>query len=154
MTTDQNNNLRYSNYNNNNHLDCNHLNNNYLNNNHSNNLSNNNNNNENNGDLTECDQFNGGVGGVGGGCSFGSTTYDLYACVCHHGFSSKSGHYTAYCQYETDKWFHCNDEKVKEVTDSFSMATLKDAYVLFYRKRASNNSYHSTINTNKYSSRL
>lgn len=65
-----------------------------------------------------------------------SCHYELYACVCHHGFSSKSGHYTAYCQHESGRWWHCNDEKVRDVTDSFSVAsTLKDAYVLFYRQQ-------------------
>ena len=39
-----------------------------------------------------------------------SINYKLYACVCHHGYSSKSGHYTAYCQYD-NKWFHFNDER-------------------------------------------
>ncbi len=54
-----------------------------------------------------------------------------------------------------------NDEKVKDVTDSFSMATLKDAYVLFYRQKDS--SYFSSSSgsgstpsslSSKYSSRL
>lgn len=80
-----------------------------------------------------------------------SKRYELYACVCHHGFSSRSGHYTAYCQYDS-KWYHLNDEKVKDATDSFSMSTLKDAYVLFYRQQES--AYSSSSLTSKYTSRL
>lgn len=83
--------------------------------------------------------------------------YQLYACVCHHGYSSRSGHYTAYCQYD-NKWFHFNDERylerhlsltvvsliaftcdrVKDVTDTFSASRLTDAYVLFYKSQSSN----------------
>jgi ubiquitin carboxyl-terminal hydrolase 2/21 len=73
-----------------------------------------------------------------------SKTYYLYACVCHHGYSSRSGHYTAYCQYDS-KWFHFNDERVKDVSETFSASQLGDAYVLFYHQR------NDTIN---YSSRL
>ncbi|XP_017490901.1 PREDICTED: ubiquitin carboxyl-terminal hydrolase 2-like [Rhagoletis zephyria] len=89
-----------------------------------------------------------------------SRQYEVHAAICHHGFSAKSGHYTAYCHYD-GKWFHMNDEKVKDVTDSFSMATLKDAYVLFYRQKDS--SYFSSSSgsgstpsslSSKYSSRL
>nr|XP_046920661.1 ubiquitin carboxyl-terminal hydrolase 2-like isoform X2 [Dermatophagoides farinae] len=78
-------------------------------------------------------------------------TYELYGCVCHHGYLSRSGHYTAYCQYEQQRWYHCDDQKVRDCTDSFSMATLKDAYVLFYRQQ----DHYSSSNTNtRYSSRL
>lgn len=88
-----------------------------------------------------------------------SRQYEVHAAICHHGFSAKGGHYTAYCHYDS-KWFHMNDEKVKDVTDSFSMATLKDAYVLFYRQKDS--SYFSSSGSgstpsslsSKYSSRL
>lgn len=90
--------------------------------------------------------------------------YELYACVCHHGISSRSGHYTAYVQYD-GRWYHMNDEHGKEVTDSFSMATLKDAYVLFYRLTSSSSSIGdssssspsslgNSLSSSRYSSRL
>ena len=60
-----------------------------------------------------------------------SKIYSLYACVCHHGSSSRSGHYTAYCQVD-NRWFHFNDERVSEVKNFDYASTLEDAYILFY----------------------
>ena len=60
-----------------------------------------------------------------------SKTYSLYAAVCHHGSSSRSGHYTAYCQVD-NRWFHLNDERVSEVRNFDFAETLEDAYILFY----------------------
>lgn len=60
-----------------------------------------------------------------------TNTYRLYAAVCHHGSSSKSGHYTAYCQYD-NRWFHFNDDRVTEVRNFDYERTLEDAYILFY----------------------
>jgi len=60
-----------------------------------------------------------------------TNTYRLYAAVCHHGSSSKSGHYTAYCQYDS-RWFHFNDDRVTEVRNFDYERTLEDAYILFY----------------------
>nr|XP_027205033.1 ubiquitin carboxyl-terminal hydrolase 10-like isoform X1 [Dermatophagoides pteronyssinus] len=78
----------------------------------------------------------------------GSTTmatYELYGCVCHHGYLSRSGHYTAYCQYDQQRWYHCDDQKVRDCTNSFSMATLKDSYVLFYRQQQLDHHYSSRL---------
>ncbi|CAG2102919.1 unnamed protein product [Medioppia subpectinata] len=81
---------------------------------------------------------------VNGNITIDGKTYNLYACVCHHGYSSRSGHYTAYCQYDS-KWFHFNDERVKDVTDSFNASQLKDAYVLFYRQSNDSLNYSSRL---------
>jgi ubiquitin C-terminal hydrolase len=59
-----------------------------------------------------------------------SKSFSLSACVSHHGNSSRSGHYTAYCQYNS-KWFHFNDERVSEVRN-FAASDLDDCYILFY----------------------
>lgn len=67
--------------------------------------------------------------------SLSNVTYSLVACISHHGHSSSSGHYTAHCQY-AGKWFHFNDERVRDITSSFdSSKTLQDAYVLFYEQQ-------------------
>ena len=61
-----------------------------------------------------------------------SRSYTLLSSVCHHGSSSRSGHYTAYCRFD-DRWFHFNDERVSEVTRHIdSSDTLEDSYILFY----------------------
>lgn len=38
------------------------------------------------------------------------TSYQLQACISHHGHSSSSGHYTSHCKYSS-KWFHFNDDR-------------------------------------------
>lgn len=38
------------------------------------------------------------------------TTYQLSACISHHGHSASSGHYTSHCKYSTS-WFHFNDDR-------------------------------------------
>lgn len=42
--------------------------------------------------------------------TFNGTTYNLVACISHHGYSSSSGHYTCHCEYGS-RWFHFNDER-------------------------------------------
>ena len=68
------------------------------------------------------------------GASGGSKSYSLLAAVCHHGSSSRSGHYTAYCrsQADPDTWIHCNDERVSEIKDMDFASNLADSYILFY----------------------
>lgn len=39
-----------------------------------------------------------------------STSYNLTACISHHGHSSSSGHYTSHCKYSS-RWFHFNDDR-------------------------------------------
>lgn len=60
-----------------------------------------------------------------------SKSYSLLAAVCHHGSSSRSGHYTSYCRYD-DRWFHFNDERVTEIRNMESSDCLQDSYILFY----------------------
>ena len=60
-----------------------------------------------------------------------TTSYTLKACISHHGHSSSSGHYTSHCEYDS-RWFHFNDERVRDVTNTFDSDRLEDAYVLFY----------------------
>lgn len=58
-------------------------------------------------------------------------SYSLLAAVCHHGSSSRSGHYTACCRYD-DRWFQFNDERVTEMREVDLADSLEDSYILFY----------------------
>ena len=58
--------------------------------------------------------------------------YDCYA-VCNHSGSVHGGHYTAYVRNANNKWYHFNDNMVKEIRQS-SIVSQK-AYCLFYRIR-------------------
>lgn len=68
--------------------------------------------------------------------NFDGITYQLSACISHHGHSSSSGHYTSHCKYSSS-WYHFNDDRVKDVTATFDGAKLTDAYVLFYTQQSS-----------------
>lgn len=80
-----------------------------------------------------------------------SKSYQLYACVSHHGNSTRSGHYTAYSTFDNSRWFHFNDEKVTERRHLDSSQLDDDCYILFYVE--SNNSTTNSTTTS-YSSRL
>ena len=62
---------------------------------------------------------------------------DLYGVVTHHGSSLNSGHYTATASHSKSrdtKWWHFDDSAVKRL-DSTTIHNIKNAYMLFYRKR-------------------
>ena len=60
--------------------------------------------------------------------------YDLYAVVCHHGYTPEAGHYTTYALNPLDhQWRHFNDEVVARVGNSPPVS--REAYLLFYRRR-------------------
>ena len=65
----------------------------------------------------------------------------MYSIVCHHGYSSRSGHYTAYCHYK-DKWYNFNDDRITEST-RFETENCEDAYILFYVDKEKDKSYVS-----------
>ena len=63
--------------------------------------------------------------------------FDLYGVVTHHGSSLNSGHYTATASHSKScdaKWWHFDDSVVKRL-DSTTIHNIKDAYMLFYKKR-------------------
>jgi ubiquitin C-terminal hydrolase len=64
-----------------------------------------------------------------------SFIYDLYG-VCNHSGSSMGGHYTACIKDQENKWYHCNDTIVSEISSSnVSQIINPKAYCLFYRKK-------------------
>lgn len=63
--------------------------------------------------------------------TFNGKSYQLKACISHHGHSSCSGHYTSHCQYN-GRWYHFDDSRVRDVTSTFDTGKLNDAYVLLY----------------------
>jgi len=63
--------------------------------------------------------------------------YDLYAVSNHYG-SMGGGHYTAYgMNKDTKKWYKFDDSWTSEVTEREVVSS--SAYVLFYRRRGSEN---------------
>ncbi len=63
--------------------------------------------------------------------------YDCYAVLNHSG-SMRGGHYTAYVRNAADRWYHFNDNNVKEIRTSTVVSP--KAYCLFYRIRSKNKS--------------
>jgi ubiquitin carboxyl-terminal hydrolase 8 len=59
--------------------------------------------------------------------------YDCYA-VCNHSGNMGGGHYTAYTRNANGKWYHFNDNMVKEIRTSTVVSP--KAYCLFYRLRS------------------
>ena len=64
-------------------------------------------------------------------------TYELYAMIIHHGFSSRRGHYYSLVKHgNTGKWIKFDDEKITLIDqiDKLHHITQK-AYILFYEKK-------------------
>jgi len=62
--------------------------------------------------------------------------YELYGVVIHEGNSTNSGHYFSYCKNMiNNRWYECNDEHIGAMTNE-SQVLNKEAYLLFYQKRA------------------
>jgi len=61
------------------------------------------------------------------------TTYNLIACICHHGSALLTGHYTTYAlNCYDDQWYEFDDQYVSSVS-SYQVEN-SEAYILFYQK--------------------
>lgn len=61
------------------------------------------------------------------------TTYNLIACICHHGSALLTGHYTTYAlNCIDDQWYEFDDQYVSSV-ESYQVEN-SEAYILFYQK--------------------
>lgn len=61
------------------------------------------------------------------------TTYNLIACICHHGSALLTGHYTTYAlNCYDDQWYEFDDQYVSCVQDY--QVENSEAYILFYQK--------------------
>jgi len=61
------------------------------------------------------------------------TTYNLIACICHHGSALLTGHYTTYAlNCYDDQWYEFDDQYVTSV-QSYQVEE-SEAYILFYQK--------------------
>lgn len=66
------------------------------------------------------------------------TTYDLFACICHHGSALLTGHYTTYALNCYDhQWYEFDDQYVTSVQNY--QVENSEAYILFYQKTNSDN---------------
>uniref|UniRef100_A0A6G1S8N0 ubiquitinyl hydrolase 1 n=1 Tax=Aceria tosichella TaxID=561515 RepID=A0A6G1S8N0_9ACAR len=64
------------------------------------------------------------------------TTYNLIACICHHGSALLTGHYTTYAlNCYDDQWYEFDDQYVTCVSDY--QVENSEAYILFYQKTTS-----------------
>ena len=57
--------------------------------------------------------------------------YSLFAVAVHLGSSISGGHYVSFVK-RNDKWFFCNDDSIKQCSESKVLSN--DAYLLFYRQ--------------------
>lgn len=61
------------------------------------------------------------------------TTYNLIACICHHGSALLTGHYTTYAlNCYDDQWYEFDDQYVS-CASSYQVEN-SEAYILFYQK--------------------
>lgn len=66
------------------------------------------------------------------------TTYNLFACICHHGSALLTGHYTTYAlNCIDDQWYEFDDQYVSSV-QSYQVEN-SEAYILFYQKTTPDN---------------
>lgn len=66
------------------------------------------------------------------------TTYNLIACICHHGSALLTGHYTTYAlNCIDDQWYEFDDQYVSSV-ESYQVEN-SEAYILFYQKTTLDN---------------
>lgn len=69
------------------------------------------------------------------------TTYNLIACICHHGSALLTGHYTTYAlNCYDDQWYEFDDQYVTHVPRS--QVENCEAYILFYQKATPDNRTH------------
>lgn len=66
------------------------------------------------------------------------TTYNLIACICHHGSALLTGHYTTYAlNCYDDQWYEFDDQYVTCVPN-YTVEN-SEAYILFYQKSTLDN---------------
>jgi len=64
-------------------------------------------------------------------------SFDLFGVVTHHGDSLNSGHYTATASHSNSPnscWWHFDDSRVERL-NSRGVQNIKNAYILFYKKK-------------------
>ncbi|CAL6338411.1 unnamed protein product [Bathycoccus prasinos] len=68
-----------------------------------------------------------------------SFTYDLSACVAHHGQAANAGHYTAVARdlAGDNRWRQFDDDRVRDVCDEEVKSIASQGYVFFYVRRDS-----------------
>lgn len=66
------------------------------------------------------------------------TTYNLIACICHHGSALLTGHYTTFAlNCYDDQWYEFDDQYVTNV-QNYTVEN-SEAYILFYQKSTLDN---------------
>ncbi|KAL9922148.1 ubiquitin specific protease 15/31 isoform 2-T2 [Glossina fuscipes fuscipes] len=79
------------------------------------------------------------------------TRYDLYAVCYHQGDTLETGHYTAACKNPYDRqWYKFDDQRVTKVSNESLPDEIvnNEAYMLFYQRRASENTECSGSSSN------
>ncbi len=66
---------------------------------------------------------------------FNGVTFELTGIVVHHGRSLRAGHYTAYVRLAAD-WMHCNDGRLRHVSDEVVLQQATSAYMFFFQRKA------------------
>jgi uncharacterized UBP type Zn finger protein len=66
-----------------------------------------------------------------------NTKYDLIGIINHLGKSSSSGHYTACCLTDNEKYYYFSDINVTQVNEPYFED--HEPYLLFYRRKDNNN---------------
>lgn len=75
------------------------------------------------------------------------TTYNLIACICHHGSDILTGHYTTYAlNCYDDQWYEFDDQYVTCVS-SYQVEN-SEAYILFYQKAPHDHNYEDEVDNN------
>ena len=82
--------------------------------------------------------------------NFKNGLYKLIGISKHSGESSESGHYTAYCLNNNEKYYYFSDSYVREVKDENELFE-GDAYLLFYQIEENNNNYQKKEDANEES---
>jgi ubiquitin C-terminal hydrolase len=66
-----------------------------------------------------------------------SSTYDLSACVAHHGQAANAGHYTAVARdlAGDNRWRQFDDDHVRDIDDNEVKSIASQGYMFFYVRR-------------------
>ena len=66
-----------------------------------------------------------------------SSTYDLSACVVHHGHAANAGHYTAVARdlAGDNRWRQFDDDHVRDIDDDEVKSIASQGYMFFYVRR-------------------
>ena len=66
-----------------------------------------------------------------------NTKYNLIGVCTHSGTSSSSGHYTARCLTDNNKYYYFSDINVREIDEEDLYED--EPYLLFYRRKRNDN---------------